>query len=304
MKEKESEKMSLYMRTLKAVHGAFTNPKAVSPEELAKQRAEMEIFSRLITPTIGVSTKSFKVGEIPCEEISPDFSYREDRIILYCHGGGYTCGGLNYARILASKLSLHTGLKVFSFEYGLAPEHKYPQAIDEAVSVYDYLLNKGYGAKNIVIAGDSAGGNLTLEICIRLIEQERFLPKALVLFSPWTDMRAVNPSYETLKDKDPLLTREYVESVRSAYTNEGDDFEDPHLSPLLYDFKNMPPVLIQVGSNEILRDDSEKLVKKLTKSGSFARLQIIQGGWHVFQQMPIVKANKALKDVDKFLKEI
>ena len=117
-------------------------------------------------------------------------------------------------------------------------------------------------------------------------------------------MRAVNPSYETLKDKDPLLTREYVESVRSAYTNEGDDFEDPHLSPLLYDFKNMPPVLIQVGSNEILRDDSEKLAKKLTKSGSFARLQIIQGGWHVFQQMPIVKANKALKDVDKFLKEI
>lgn len=303
-KEKDPEKMDLLMRTIKAVHSQTVNPTAVTPEDLSRQRAEMEIFSRLATPPVGVSSHPFKVEDIPCELTTPDFAHRKDKIILYCHGGGYTCGGLGYARILASKLALHTGLEVFSFEYGLAPENPYPGPIEDGMKIWDYLMHLGYGANDCIIAGDSAGGNMALEICLRLKETERMLPKAMVLFSPWTDMRAVNPSYETLKEKDPTLTYEYVLSVRSAYAGYDANFEDPHLSPLLADLEGFPPALVQVGSNEILRDDSEKLVKKFDKSGVFARLEVIQGGWHVCQSMPIPRAIKALDSVKVFLDQI
>lgn len=304
LRERDPERMDLLMKTIKAVHSLSVNATAVTPEELSRQRTEMELFSRLITPTFTYSVKSLSVDDIPCEWIYPDFSHRKDKIILYCHGGGYTCGGLGYARILSSKLANHTGLAVLSFEYGLSPENPYPGAINEAEKVWNYLMQLGFGADDVVVAGDSAGGNLALELCIRLREQERFLPKALVLFSPWTDMRANNPSYESNKDKDPTLTREYVVSVRAAYAGEEADFEDPHLSPLTDSLEDMPPMLIQVGSREILKDDSEKLAKKLSKNGRFARLEVYSGGWHVFQQMPIPKAQTALNSVKTFLDEI
>lgn len=299
--ERNPEEMGPLMKAIKAVHAASTSPTAANGEELIHQRAEIERFSRLATPVHGIEVSPFVIGDMKCERVSPDHPHRTDRIIMYCHGGGYTCGGLGYARILAAKLAIHTGLEVVSFEYGLAPENPYPAPIEDGIKVWDYLMYKGYGAKDIIIAGDSAGGNMALEICLSLKESERKLPKAMVLMSPWTDMRATNNSYETYKDKDPLLTYEYVVSVRHAYAGEREDYSDPHLSPLKADLLNFPPALIQVGSNEILRDDSEKLSKQLIKCGVMAKLEIYSGGWHVFQQMPFPKAAAALDAVNDFL---
>lgn len=302
--KKDPEDMGLLMKTIKAVHQASTNPTAVTPEELSGQRAEIERFSRLISSSSNIHIESFLAGNVPCERVIPDFSHRKDKIIMYCHGGGYTCGGLGYARVLATKLAVHTGLEVISFEYRLAPENPYPAQIEDAVAVWNYLMLKGYGASDIVVAGDSAGGNLALELCLKLSADERMLPLALVLMSPWTDMRAVNPSYETYKDKDPMLSYEYVVSVRGAYAGVDADFESPEFSPLLANLKMLPPTLIQVGSNEILRDDSEKLAKKLSKIGIQAKLEVYSECWHVFQQMPIHKASHALESVRSFLENI
>lgn len=303
-KEKDPEDMTLLMKTIKAVHQASVNPTAVTPEELHKQRTEVERFSKLITPNSSVQVIPLAVGDVPCEQVIPHFPHRTDKIILYCHGGGYTCGALGYARILAAKLAGHTGLEVYSFEYRLAPEHPYPSSLEDACAVWDFLMLKGYGAKDVFIAGDSAGGNLALELCLKLSEEKRLLPAGLILMSPWTDMRAVNPSYETYKDKDPMLSYEYIISVRSAFAGTEADFASPKLSPIFAELDCLPPTLIQVGSNEILRDDSEKFAKKLSKSGVKTKLEIYPGCWHVFQQMPISKASQALDAVMTFISEI
>ncbi len=299
--KKDPERMDLLMRTIKAIHSATTIETFESEEDLKRQRAETELFSKLVAPTFGVDTRRFEVSGISCEWVSPVAAHRKDKVILYCHGGGYTSGGLGYASIFAGKLTFHTGLEVVSFEYRLAPEHPYPAAIEDGLAMWDYLMNKGYGAKDVIIAGDSAGGNLALEICIRLKEAERFLPGALILFSPWTDMRAVASSYKTYADKDPLLTFNYVASVRSAYAGKDADYSLPQYSPLLTDLKGFPPALIQVGSNEILKGDSEHLAKNMIKAGCYAKLEVYQGGWHVFQQMPLPKAAHAMDKVNEFL---
>lgn len=300
-KNKDSDDMDILMKTIKAVHSSAVNPTAMTVAELMKQRNEVEIFSRLITPVAGVQIESFEVDGMNCEYAKPSYPHRSDRIIMYCHGGGYTSGGIRYARILAAKLALHTGLEVVSFEYGLAPEHQFPEPINDGMKVWDYLMHKGYGASNVIIAGDSAGGNMALEICLNLKKHNRFMPLALCLMSPWTDMSAVNNSYSTYKEKDPLLTYEYVVSVRTAYAGNDADYTNPDLSPIYADLSGLPKTLIQVGSNEILRDDSEKLAKKLVKSGVTAKLEVYQGGWHVFQQMPIPKAGNALDSIGAFV---
>lgn len=301
---KEPDQMDLLMRTIKAVHSATTNESFTSGEELKKQRVEMERFSKLVTPSFAVSVRPFMVEEIPCEWVNIQGVHRKDKVILYCHGGGYTCGGLGYARILASKLAYHTGCEVVSFEYRLAPEHPYPAAIEDGMALWNYLMQLGYGAKDIILAGDSAGGNLALELCLELNKSERFLPKALVLMSPFTDMRAEGASYKTCATKDPLLTYNYVLSVRRAYAGEDADFADVKYSPLLADFEGFPPTLIQVGSHEILKSDSVQLAKKMTKCGCLTKLEIYQGGWHVFQQMPLIRASNALDKVNDFLNTI
>lgn len=315
----DSEKMDLLMKFIKAVHSTSVATELqeegdlIDLKHLEKQRQSVEKFSKLATPRNGIEIEPFNIPRmheleeseyIECERIEPVFAHRKDRIILYCHGGGYTCGGLGYARILAAKLALDTGHDVFSFAYSLAPEKPYPAAINDAMSVYDYLLNKGYGSGQIILAGDSAGGNLVLEMCMKLKEQDRFMPRGLILMSPWTDMTATAKSYQKYKDLDPLLTIEYVHSVRAAYAGEDADYSLPQFSPINADLTGFPPTLIQVGSNEILKDDSVRLYKKMLKSEIKARVTVYNGGWHVFQQMPLAKAQQALCEVRDFIEAL
>lgn len=305
-KKEETDKMDFLMRTIKAVHSASVNSESLDPdfaniEGLEKHRSSADAFSKLITPSSQVLTTKFEIDEMECEWTSPKSAHRIDTVILYCHGGGYISGGLGYAGVLATKLALNVGVPVMSFEYRLAPEHKYPSALEDAIKAWDYLMKKGYGAKNVIVAGDSAGGNMALELCLHLKETERLLPKMLILMSPWTDFRLTSNSYKNYKDKDPLLTYEYVAGSRNAYLGDESDFENPKYSPLLADLSGMPPTLVQVGSNEILRDDSEKLSKNYAKYGSLCKLEVYQGGWHVFQQMPIPRANKALDSIRDFV---
>jgi len=299
--KRDPEGMDIIMRTIKAVHSAATSETFKSEEELVKQRLEVERFSRLVTPKVLVNVNSLDIDGMPAEFVSPQTAHRKDLVILYCHGGGYTCGGLGYARILASKLAFHTGISVLSFEYRLAPEHPYPAPLDDGMKAWDYLMQLGYGAKDVIIAGDSAGGNMALELVLRLREAERFLPGALVLMSPWTDMRLTASSYRTYADKDPLLTFNYVASVRQAYAGDNADFEQTVYSPVLADFEGFPPTLVQVGSNEILRGDSEHLAKNINRSGSYAKLEVYKGGWHVFQQMPLPRALHAVNCISDFI---
>lgn len=297
----EKEKLPPLMQAIKAVHSAYSSGGSLSEEDLKRQRSGQELFSRLVTPPIGVSSRALAVKGITCEWTKPERSYDRKHIILYCHGGGYTCGSINYARILASKLALHTGLAVFSFAYRLAPENPYPAAIEDVVSIWDYLMQKGYGAGDIIVSGDSAGGNLALELCLELRRHDRMLPGGLVLMSPWTDMTMSGVSYSERLAIDPMLTPEYIEACKKAYAGEEADFARPQFSPLFSDFLDYPPTLVQAGTNEILLSDSAVLVEKLQVCGVFAALEVYEDSWHVFQQMPLKRSSRAMDSIGEFI---
>ena len=170
--------------------------------------------------------------------------------------------------------------------------------------MWDYLMYMGYGARDVIIAGDSAGGNLALELALKLKEQGRAQPRGLLLFSPWTDMTASGKSYRTCKTLDPMLTMEYIAAVREAYTGPDADWSRPCYSPLFADLRGLPPVLVQVGTNEILKSDSEQLVENLQKAGVYAQLEVYHECWHVFQQMPIRRAAVAMESAGRFVQKI
>ncbi len=287
------------MKAIKAINSITGN--SLTEEDLKKQRAAMERAGRLAASTGGVTVTPFKVTNIACEWVKPDFAHNPNYIIMYAHGGGYVCGGLDYARIIASKLAVATGFSVVSFEYRLAPENKYPAAFDDTMAVWNHLMYRGYGGENVLLAGDSAGGNLVLCLTQRLIQENRIKPRALILFSPWSDMTATNDSYEQYKAKDPILTENYVKGVRDAYVGPNEDYSDAKYSPLYGDFKDFPPTYIMVGKNEILLDDSVLLQKKIHKAGGKAVIDIEKGGWHVYQQMPLPVANRAMKRLSEHI---
>lgn len=278
--------------------------KSLTEEDLKRQRSAMERAGKLAAPTSDVTVEEFKVKNIACEWVKPDFAHNPQYVILYAHGGGYTCGGLGYARILAAKLAVATGFSVVSFEYRLAPEHKYPAPIEDGMKIWKYLMEKGYEPNKVLLAGDSAGGNLVLCMTMKLIKEELVSPKGLILFSPWTDMTATSKSYEKYKEKDPILTKEYVEGVRNAFVGEDVDFADPKYSPLYGDFTSFPPTFIMVGRNEILLEDSVQLQKKILKAGGEAIIDIEKDGWHVYQQMPLPIATRAMKRVADYVSNI
>ena len=295
----EEKRLARMMKALKAIH-SVSSAESMEPEDLARQRAAQDILGRLAAPMVGMHWEPFELDGIKAAWVRPEWGHDRSQIILYCHGGGYTSGNLGYSRPLASKLSHATGWETLCFEYRLAPENPYPAAAEDAVRVWDHLMYQGYGARDVTVAGDSAGGNLALVLLHRLKAEGRQLPKRLVLMSPWTDMTASGESYKERAELDPTITMEYIQAVRAAYSG-GADLSDPMLSPLFGDFAGFPPTLIQVGSNELLYSDSEQLMKRMRAAGVLCRMEEWKEMWHVFQMMPIKKAAEAMEHVGEFL---
>jgi acetyl esterase/lipase len=232
-------------------------------------------------------------------EVSNDNSGGD--IIFYCHGGGYMTGSCMYAREITTKLSKYNRCRVFSFNYRLAPEYPYPAALEDAYKAWEYVLSLGYEPKHITIAGDSAGGNLALCLTLLLKGKNEPLAKCLVLFSPWTDMTSSGDSYHANEVLDPILDNDYIKRAANCYLGQA-CATDPFVSPIFADLRGFPPVYIQVGTNEILYDDSYSLYTKLLKDNVYAKLDTFQGMWHVFQMSPIKVAREAFEKVAEFIK--
>ena len=298
----EPLKLEMPMRILKALHSA-TAPGDMTSAELEKQRRSQELLGQLAAPMAGLSWEEFSLSGMKAAWMRLERPHRHARCVLYCHGGGYTSGNLGYSRVLASKLVRSTGLDTLSFEYRLAPEHPYPAAVEDAFRAWDHLMYLGYGAKDVVLAGDSAGGNMALVLCLALRRAGRMLPGALLLMSPWTDMTASGASYSERAEADPILTNEYIQAVREAYAP-GADYSRPEFSPLFGDFSAFPPALIQVGTHEILYSDSERLAERMKAAGCYCRLEVWENMWHVFQMAPAKKSAAAMESMAHFLLEV
>lgn len=300
-KRAESRRLAPMMRALKAIHSA-TSPESMAPEDLERERRGQELLGRLVAPMSGIRWTPFTISDMSAAWARPERGHDRKHAILYCHGGGYTSGNLGYSRVLASKLTNVTGYEVLSFAYRLAPEHPYPAAVEDALRAWDHLMYLGYGARDVIVAGDSAGGNLALVLCQRLKEARRRLPAALILMSPWTDMTASGRSYTERIHLDPMLTMNYIKAVRAAYAQDRPP-EDPCLSPLFGSFEGFPPVLIQAGTHEILLSDSVRLRDRLVQAGIPCRLEVWNDMWHVFQMFPMKKASEAMESIGRFLLE-
>ena len=301
----EEKRNQNLMNIIKKMHGFMES------DDLEKQRQSQEHFAKFSLAPKGLNIEEVSFAGIYGEWLRPSRPHDARHVILYCHGGGYMTGSSAYSRNVTCKLAEAASMDVFCFNYGLAPENKYPSQLNEAMEAWNYLMLKGYGAKDIILVGDSAGGNLALALSLRLKQENRMLPLALCLYSPWTDMTASGRSYKTKKNLDPVLTYEYIKQASSRYLMGTVDniceeeysrlINDPSVSPLFGDFTGFPPVYIQVGTNEILYSDSEMLYKKLLSAGVTARLEAFKGMWHVFQMTPLKTAAEAIDKTAEFI---
>ena len=291
---------TLLKKAFRAVN--FISGKTMTAEELKRHRKLAEWAGGIATPKGDVEITPFKVGKIRCEAVKPIFAHNPNFAILYAHGGGYVSGGLGYARILSAKMAAATGFTVYSFAYRLAPEHQYPAALEDGIAVWKYLTENLFSADHILLAGDSAGGNLALCLVQKLISENNPVPKELLLFSPWTDMTGTAESYKKNAETDPILTKEFVMGAAISYVDDK-DLADPAFSPLFGDFSGFPPVFIMAGRNGILIDDSIRLKDKIDAANGKAWLDIEEKGWHVYQEMPIPIARQAMKRLSAHLSD-
>ena len=224
-------------------------------------------------------------------------------MLLYLHGGAYLIGGPNTHRTICSTLAKRGQMDVCALDYRLAPEHQYPAAREDALAAFQELLTLGYTPEQIVIGGDSAGGNLALITSLRLRDLDLPQPAALVCFSPVTDFTGTQ--LHEPPAGDPLIHRKWVEQALALYCPAGLAHDDPGLSPQFADLHGLAPVLIQVGEDEILRNDSLRFADKAQAAGVDVRLQRYPDLWHVFQAHAglLKAADFALAEVVSFLRE-
>ena len=204
---------------------------------------------------------------------------RRGGVVLYLHGGGYTCGSLEYAKGFSSVLAAECGVRVFCAAYRLAPEHRYPAAVEDVLEAYQYLLKKGYAGHQILLCGESAGGGLIYALCLKLKELGLPLPCGLIGISPWTDLTSSGKSYEENREVDPSMSPELLQFYAKCYT---DDPANPLCSPLFGDLTGFPPSLLFVGGDEVMLDDTRMLHEKLVKSGCRSKLIVAPERWHAY----------------------
>lgn len=285
------------MNLIKKVHGMIEN------QDLDKHRHSQDQVGALLGNSKERIIKSVLIGDMEGEWISVNRGHMKKYVILYCHGGGYSTGSSLYARTLTTKLAESTSMDVLCFDYRLAPENPYPAACEDAMKAWDYLMLLGYGARDVIVAGDSAGGNLALSLVLKLKEQERLLPRGLVLFSPWSDLTSSGKTHITRAEVDPVLNAEYLERMIKNYVKD-EALDNPLISPLFGDFTGFPPVYIQVGDNEILLSDATRLHRKMIQANVSAKIDVFKGMWHVFQMSPFKNAYDAMEKAAEFIFDI
>lgn len=226
------------------------------------------------------------------------------RVLLYFHGGGYILGSAETGAPVAGYLAHEADILAFSLDYPLAPESPYPAQLDNAESAYAMLLSDGFRPENIVVAGDSAGGNLTLALLLRLREKGTPLPAAAYLISPWGDVSLSLPTHTLKRAEDFVLSDESMEWFASSYTA-GQDRKNPFISPVNADLAGFPPLLIQAGSFETLLDDSLTIARNAALADVPVRLSVWPGYGHDFQMFfhQLKGAEQALEEAGEFLEQ-
>lgn len=248
--------------------------------------------------------ETIELEHFSMELLSPRQEPRQDKIILQLHGGGYVGGMRNAYRMFAGLYSeVSRGMRVLTVDYRVAPENPYPAAVLDAYAAYEWLLENGWFSEQIILAGDSAGGGLAMALCHYLKDQGRQLPCGIVAMSPWTDLTASGESYDTNYERDPLFGRTRDSLIYNReYIGENDPMS-AYISPLFGDFREFPPMLLQVGSYEMLLSDSVDVAAKARAQGVKVRLSVYEGMFHVFQMAAkmLPESKRAWVEIGRFM---
>ncbi|MGY3696494.1 monoterpene epsilon-lactone hydrolase [Bradyrhizobium sp. USDA 3240] len=252
--------------------------------------------------SVPITIEPVSAGGVDGEWLAPSGSSR-DKAVLYFHGGGFRIGSVVSHRDLAARIADASGCRVLSINYRLAPEYRFPAALDDALAAYQYLRDQGLRPADIAFAGDSAGGNLVLAAMLAARDRGLPLPAAGALMSPWTDLTASGASYQSRAEADPIHQRAMILALAKNYLGKDDDPRDPLASPLYADLSRLPPLLVQVGDRETVRDDSTELAARAKTAGADVELQVWDGMIHVFQMFPeIPQAREAIASLAVFLR--
>lgn len=291
---------------IEAVRGflAAGAPKPGAPEpSIAERRAGMDAFGDVGSLAPGARFEPITAGGVPAEKITP-VEVQSGRTILYLHGGGYVLGSPKSHRPMVSHLATGAQATAVSIDYRLAPEHPFPAAVDDAVAAYRWLLEQGTAAGKIVIAGDSAGGGLTLAAALAIRDAGLPLPAGLFVISPWADLTQSSASMAHKADTDPMVGKPALDNFAAAYLAKTEG-RHPIASPAFADYSGLPPILIHVGSEETLLGDALMVADRAGHDRVHVRLEVwpeMIHVWHMFGGM-LSAGRKAVAEAGAWIAE-
>lgn len=248
--------------------------------DIGLSRAGFEKMAVFLGGAPDAKCEAVDAGGVPAEWVAAP-GVDAERAVLYLHGGGYAIGSLNTHRRLAYDISAASSARVLVIDYRLAPEHPFPAAVDDAAAAWRWMLAQGLDPSRIAIAGDSAGGGLTIATLVNLRDQKLGLPGCAVAISPWVDLEGLGASITGRAAQDPMVQKEGLLWMAGLYLA-GKDAKSPLAAPLHADLGGLPPILVQVGTAETLLDDAMRIAEKLHRAGVDVKLTIWPNMLHVF----------------------
>ena len=269
---------------------------------VAEMRRRFEGLAASFPVAADVAIEPVSGGGVPAEWISAPGA-RRDRAVLYLHGGGYVIGSIATHRQLAADISRSAAARVLLIDYRLAPEHPHPAAVEDALSAYRWLVAQGAAPERTAVAGDSAGGGLTMATLVALRDAGDPLPGAAVGLSPWVDLEAVGDSMTGKSADDPLVQRAGLLRMAAYYLN-GLGPRHPLAAPLYADLTGLPPLLIQVGDAETLLDDAVRLAQRAEAAGVKVNIDVWEEMIHVWQLFApmLPEGREAIDEIGRFLR--
>jgi epsilon-lactone hydrolase len=270
---------------------------------LAEVRAIVDQGGAVAKLPENVELESITIGGLPAEWSStPEAD--DAAVLLYLHGGGYLFGSIASHRGMVTNLGALAGVRTLAVEYRLAPEHKFPSPLEDALASYQYLLGQGTDPAHIAVGGDSAGGGLTIALLLAVRDAGLPLPGAALCISPWVDLTLEGASIQTKEKMDAIVSRALLSHAVEEYLADTDDPLDPRASPLFGDLSGLPPVMIQVGSHEVVLDDATRLATRLAAADVGVRLDVwasMPHVWHRYAEM-LGEGRLALEQAADFLR--
>lgn len=279
----------------------FADAPVADAPDLATQRGSFEAMTADFPLAAGTEVSRTRADDVAVEWVTTALGAQdEQKVVLYLHGGGYVIGSAATHRSLASRLSAACAARVLLVDYRLAPEHPFPAAVEDALTVYRWALAEGLRPEKMTIAGDSAGGGLVLALLVSIREAGLPMPACAVCLSPWVDLEGSGATVAPGAVDDPMVTLAGIQGMASAYA--AGQLRAPLASPLHADLAGLPPLLIQVGTREILLDDARRIAAKALAAGVNVTLEEEEGLIHVFQLFPgVPESEQAVSRIGDFV---